>query len=75
MSFLMPKVPAMPPVPAVDPMPTAPDYESEDRRKSAAEKAAQLRRNRKGRSSTILTSSQGLADDQSVLEKKTLLGG
>jgi hypothetical protein len=73
MSFLMPKVPAMPPVPPVEPLPTAPDYESADRRKKAAEDAARIRRGRIGRKQTILTSAQG-DESEAEVKKKTLLG-
>lgn len=73
MSFLTPKIPAMPPVPPVEPLPAAPDYESEARRKQAAEDAARIRRGRVGRKQTILTSAQG-DESEAEIQKKTLLG-
>lgn len=73
MSFLTPKIPAMPPVPPVEALPESPSYEDEARRKAAAAEEARLRRNRTGRSSTILTSALGDESDATVT-KKTLLG-
>tara|TARA_R100001244_G_scaffold46662_1_gene41685 strand:- start:224 stop:454 length:231 start_codon:yes stop_codon:yes gene_type:complete len=75
MGFLMPKVPAMPALPAAPaPLPTPPSYEDEDRAKAAAEKRARIRSGRTGRSATILTSASGLADEDELIYKKTLLG-
>jgi len=48
--------------------------EYEDRAKAAADKRASIRRSRTGRSSTILTGATGLADDDELIYKKTLLG-
>tara|TARA_Y100001951_G_scaffold7743_1_gene4904 strand:- start:357 stop:587 length:231 start_codon:yes stop_codon:yes gene_type:complete len=75
MGFLMPKMPAMPALPPPPaPLPAAPSYEDEDRAKAAADKRASIRRSRTGRSSTILTGATGLADDDELIYKKTLLG-
>ena len=45
-----------------------------DFRKEVAEKRAAIRRNRKGRSSTILTTADGLEDNE-LTTKKKMLGG
>jgi hypothetical protein len=72
MSFLTPKMPALPPPP---PEPTPPpSFEDQEREAAATAKQETLDRKRKGRKSTILTSYQGLQDDDSVISKKTLLG-
>ena len=72
MSFLSPKMPAPPPPP---PEPTPPpSFEDQEREAAAKAKQERLDRKRKGRKSTILTSYQGLEDDDSVISKKTLLG-
>lgn len=54
--------------PAAAPAPTADDAAV----KEAAAKEAELLRKRRGRASTILTSSEGVPDD--LAGKKTLLG-
>ena len=74
MGFLMPKVSMPPPPPAPSPMPEAPAYDDKDRAAETAAKQAKMRASRTGRSSTILTSAQGLEDDETTT-KKTLLGG
>ena len=73
MSFLMPKVsmPALPPPPA--PMPDPPSYEDADRAAAVADKERKIRAAKTGRSATILTTAQGLDDDEKTT-KKTLLG-
>jgi hypothetical protein len=75
MGFLMPKVsmPALPAAPAA--MPDVPKYDDADRKAEAAAKRARIRSARTGRSSTILTGASGLEDDDSLIQKKTLLGG
>tara|TARA_R100000353_G_scaffold119912_2_gene85412 strand:+ start:1968 stop:2195 length:228 start_codon:yes stop_codon:yes gene_type:complete len=75
MGFLMPKVsmPALPPAPA--PAREVPDYDSAAREEEVRLKRQRVAAARKGRSSTILTSSRGVEDDPSVVAKKTLLGG
>ena len=70
------KMPAMPPPPQLE-MPKVadvPSAEDEARRAEEAEDMRRRNRNRKGRRSTILTSTTG-ASDQLELAKKTLLGG
>lgn len=75
MGFLMPKVsmPALPPEPA--PAREVPDYDSAERDEEVRLQRQRVAAARKGRSSTILTSSRGVEDDPSVVAKKTLLGG
>ncbi len=75
MGFLKPKIPAMPPIPPVAPMPDPPSFDDAARAEEQAQKRAKLRAARTGRQSTILTGSGGLEDDESVVSKKTLLGG
>ena len=75
MSFLMPKV-SIPPPPQLE-MPDdskVPNLEDQAIREQEAEDMRRRQRNRKGRRSTILTSTTG-ASDQLELAKKTLLGG
>ena len=74
MSFLMPKVPAMPAIPQPQALPEPPKYDDKERTDATAAKQAKLRAGRTGRSATILTSAQGLEDDE-ITTKKTLLGG
>jgi len=72
---LMPSVPAMPAIPEQKPVIVeAPKVDDAERILKIAEKRASIRRNRKGRSSTILTTADGLEDDE-ITTKKTLLGG
>ena len=75
MGFLMPKVsmPALPPEPAA--AREVPDYDSAARDEEVRLQRQRVAAARKGRSSTILTSSRGVEDDPSVVAKKTLLGG
>ena len=70
----MPSAPAMPAIPEPQPLPEAPKYDDTAREEDVAEKRAAIRRNRKGRSSTILTTADGLEDNE-LTTKKTLLGG
>jgi len=74
MSIFMPKAPAMPAIPEPKPLPEPPSYEDEERAREAEEKRAKIRRNRKGRTSTILTTADGLEDDE-LTTKKKMLGG
>tara|TARA_R110001592_G_C12637587_1_gene699891 strand:- start:221 stop:451 length:231 start_codon:yes stop_codon:yes gene_type:complete len=76
MGFLMPKVPAMPAIPAPQPLPEPPKAETKDpvRQEEVKDKRALIRRNKKGRSSTILTTADGLEDNE-LTTKKKLLGG
>ena len=73
MGFLKPKIPAMPPIPEVKPLPEPPKYDDAQRAEDAARKRARIRAGRTGRSSTILTGTDGLEDEKKVT-KKTLLG-
>jgi hypothetical protein len=76
MSFLTPKMPALPPPPApvAEKVTVEPKFEDKERESEAKAKQDALRRKRKGRASTILTTYKGLEEDNSS-EKKTLLGG
>ena len=74
MGFLMPKMPAMPAIPEPKPLPEPPKAEDPVRAEEAKEKRAAIRRNRKGRSSTILTTADGLEDNE-LTTKKKMLGG
>jgi hypothetical protein len=74
MGFLMPKTPSMPAIPEPKPLPEPPSYEDEERAREVEEKRAAIRRNRKGRSSTILTTADGLEDNE-LTTKKKMLGG
>lgn len=71
MGFLMPKAPAPPPPPP--PPAPPPAYDDAARQAEVAAQQMEIRRKRKGRSSTILTGPQGLTE-QETLQKKTLLG-
>jgi len=71
---LMPSAPAMPAIPEPTPLPEPPKAEDPERAKEVEEKRAAIRRNRKGRSSTILTTADGLEDDE-LTTKKKMLGG
>jgi len=71
----IPEVPTMPAIPEQKPVTVeAPKVDDTERNIEVAEKRASIRRNRKGRSSTILTTADGLEDDE-ITTKKTLLGG
>ena len=72
MGFLKPSPPAMPAIPEPKPLPEPPSFEDEEREKEAKEKRAKIRRNRKGRSSTILTTADGLEDNELTTKKKML---
>ena len=72
MGFLKPpKLPV--PLPP-KPLPEPPSYDDEERAKEVEAKRAAIRRNRKGRSSTILTTADGLEDNE-LTTKKKMLGG
>ena len=72
MGFLMPKAPAMPAIPEPKPLPEPPSYEDQEREEEAKRKRAAIRRNRKGRSSTILTTADGLEDDDLRIKHERL---
>jgi len=78
MSFIaklfMPKMPAMP-VMQMPKVADVPNYDDEERKLQAARDLKDAARNRKGRSSTILTTNSGLNDsEEDEISKKTLLG-
>ena len=83
MSFIakmfMPKMPPMPKMPAMPQLELpkvedVPSYEDEARKKEASEDERRRALNRKGRRSTILTSSKGLNEiSDEEYEQKTLL--
>jgi len=78
MSFIaklfMPKMPSMP-VMQMPEVAEVPNYDDEQRKIDAARDLKDTMRNRKGRSSTILTTNSGLNDsDEDEISKKTLLG-
>ena len=78
MSFIaklfMPKMPAMPQIVMPEPA-DVPNYDDEERKLEAARDLKAAARNRKGRSSTILTTNSGLNDsEEDEISKKTLLG-
>ena len=71
------KAPKMPP-PLPIQAPPEPDFSAEDeaREREAAEEERRRNLNRKGRRSTILTTSSGLDEiEDENIKKKTLLGG
>ena len=78
MSFIAklftPKMPVMP-VMKMPEVAAVPNYDDEERKLEAARSLKDTMRNRKGRSSTILTTSSGLNEiDEDEISKKTLLG-
>ena len=78
MSFIAklftPKMPVMP-VMKMPEVAEVPNYDDEQRKIDAARDLKDTMRNRKGRSSTILTTNSGLNDiDEDEISKKTLLG-
>jgi hypothetical protein len=74
MGFLMPKVPAMPAIPEPKPLPKPPKMEDPVRKEEVKDKIALIKKNKKGKSSTILTTADGLLDNE-LTTKKKLLGG
>ena len=78
MSFIAklftPKMPAMPEIKMPE-VADVPNYDDEQRKIDAVRDLKDTMRNRKGRSSTILTTNSGLNDsDENEISKKTLLG-
>ena len=78
MSFIAklftPKMPTMP-VMQMPEVADVPNYDDEERKLEAARNLKGTMRNRKGRSSTILTTNSGLNEiDEDEISKKTLLG-
>ena len=78
MSFIAklfsPKMPQMPQI-VMPEVAAVPNYDDEQRKIDAARDLKDTMRNRKGRSSTILTTNSGLNDsDEDEISKKTLLG-
>ena len=77
MSFIaklfMPKMPSLPQI-TLPEVKDVPNYEDEARKKEAADEERRRALNRKGRRSTILTSSKGLNEiSDEEYEQKTLL--
>ena len=72
MSFLMPKMPS-PPAMVMPEVKDVPNYEDEERKKEQRLALEASERKRKGRRSTILTTSSGLQDEPELYQK-TLLG-
>ena len=72
MSFLMPKFPS-PPEMVMPKVKEVPNYSDEDRKKEQREALEASERKRKGRRSTILTTSSGLQEEPELYQK-TLLG-
>ena len=68
----MPDPPAMPAVQEPKPLPEPPKMEDTEREEEIKKKRAAIRRNRKGRSSTILTTADGLEDNELTTKKKML---
>ena len=78
MSFIaklfMPKMPPLP-IMKMPEVADVPNYDDEERKIEAARDLKAAARNRKGRSSTILTTNSGLNEiDEDEISKKTLLG-
>ena len=78
MSFIAklftPKMPVMP-VMKMPEVAEVPNYDDEQRKIDAARDLKDTMKNRKGRSSTILTTNSGLnQSDEDEISKKTLLG-
>ena len=78
MSFIAklftPKMPSMPVIKMPE-VADVPNYDDEQRKIDAARDLKETMRNRKGRSSTILTTNSGLNEsDEDEISKKTLLG-
>jgi|Wag4MinimDraft_6_1082665.scaffolds.fasta_scaffold40858_2 hypothetical protein len=72
MGFLMPKMPAMPAPPIAPAEPPA--YNDAEKAAEVKRKLDAIERNRMGRESTILTTYQGLDNQDLTTDKKTLLG-
>jgi hypothetical protein len=72
MGFLMPKMPAMPAPPIAPAEPPA--YDDKEKAAEVKRKLDAIERNRMGRESTILTTYQGLDNQDLTTDKKTLLG-
>ena len=73
-SMLKPKIPALPPpAPPPEPPPAVPEEISTEEKEAIAKEQARIKRNRKGRKSTILTGPLGVEEEAEV-QKKTLLG-
>ena len=77
MSFIAklftPKMPAMPVIKMPE-VAEVPNYDDEQRKIDAARDLKETMRNRKGRSSTILTTNSGLNDEDAEISEKSLLG-
>ena len=78
MSFIaklfIPKMPSMPQIIMPEPG-EVPNYDDEERKLQAARELKEAAKNRRGRGSTILTTSAGLNEiEDAELNQKTLLG-
>ena len=77
MSFIAklftPKMPAMPVIKMPE-VAEVPNYDDEQRKIDAARDLKETMRNRKGRSSTILTTNSSLNDEDAEISEKSLLG-
>ena len=78
MSFIaklfMPKMPSMPQIVMPEPA-EVPNYDDEERKLQASRELKEAAKNRRGRGSTILTTSAGLNEiEDAELNQKTLLG-
>ena len=72
--LLLPKPPVLQAL-AMPKVADVPNYDDEQRKIDAARELKEAARNRKGRSSTILTTNSGLNEsDEDEISKKTLLG-
>jgi hypothetical protein len=73
-SMLKPKIPALPPpAPPPEPPPAVPEEISTEEKEAIAKEQARIKRNRKGRKSTILTTPLGIQEDEES-QLETLLG-
>ena len=71
--LLLPKPPVLQAL-AMPKVADVPNYDDEQRKLDAARDLKDTMRNRKGRSSTILTTNSGLNDADAEISEKTLLG-
>ena len=73
-SIFKPKIPSLPPpAPPPEPPPAVPEEISTEEKEAIAKEQARVKRNRKGRRSTILTGPLGIQEDKED-QLETLLG-
>ena len=73
-SIFKPKTPPLPPpAPAPEPPPAVPEEIDPEEKENIAKEQARIKRNRKGRRSTILTGPLGIQEDKED-QLETLLG-